>query len=202
VLLIENTWALGSITAVVLLSSARANPRTADQGARARAAAGGRSALGGARLARRARLLGGAAEDEQPAARHARGRRALPRRRQDAAAAAAAAAASAAETSAFFRSRSTAAQHHALALLGRILHVDPTAIHAMRGAALWELAYGPAFFFFGQVITKRWPGPIRVRASNLQMNLQFKDLLVVCCMWTHRTRSMAYRKGMFTGRRM
>ncbi len=120
----------------------------------------------------------------------------------DAAAAAAAAAASAAETSAFFRSRSTAAQHHALALLGRILHVDPTAIHAMRGAVLWELAYGPAFFFFGQVITKRWPGPIRVRASNLQMNLQFKDLLVVCCMWTHRTRSMAYRKGMFTGRRM
>lgn len=79
----------------------------------------------------------------------------------------AAAAAAAAETSAFFRSRSTAAQHHALALLGRILHVDPTAIHAMRGAALWELAYGPAFFFFGQVITKRWPGPIGVRALNL-----------------------------------
>lgn len=52
---------------------------------------------------------------------------------------------------AFFRQRSTTLQHHALALLGRVLHVDPTAIHAMRAAALWELAYGPAFFFFGQV---------------------------------------------------
>jgi hypothetical protein len=55
------------------------------------------------------------------------------------------------QLNAFFRQRSTALQHHALALLGRVLHVDPTAIHAMRGAALWELAYGPAFFFFGQV---------------------------------------------------
>lgn len=59
--------------------------------------------------------------------------------------------ASGAELSQFFRRESTALQHHALALLGRVLHVDPTAIHAMRAAALWELAYGPAFFFFAQV---------------------------------------------------
>jgi hypothetical protein len=64
----------------------------------------------------------------------------------------------------FFRQRSTALQHHTLALLGRVLHVDPTAIHTMRGAALWELAFGPAFFFFGQV----WQlMPLKVKFERL-----------------------------------
>lgn len=81
-------------------------------------------------------------------------------------AAAVAAPSGAAAAATFFRMRSTAAQHHALALLGRILHVDPTAIHAMRGAALWELAYGPAFFFFGQVRCFICP---HVDASNIYL---------------------------------
>ena len=50
-----------------------------------------------------------------------------------------------------------------LVLLGRVLHVDPTAIHVMRGASLWELAYGPAFFFFG-------PG-VLTRISELQSDV-------------------------------
>jgi hypothetical protein len=73
-----------------------------------------------------------------------------------------------AELAALFRRRSTALQHHTLALLGRVLHVDPTAIHAMRGAALWELAYGPAFFFFGQVGYHSW----KMRAAlNFPMDI-------------------------------
>jgi len=31
----------------------------------------------------------------------------------------------------------------------QVLHVDPVAIHDVRALGLWELAYGPAFFFFG-----------------------------------------------------
>jgi hypothetical protein len=72
-----------------------------------------------------------------------------------------------AELASFFRQRSTALQHHTLALLGRVLHVDPTAIHAMRGAALWELAYGPAFFFFGQVWMR---GTCRVAQINIRQH--------------------------------
>lgn len=59
--------------------------------------------------------------------------------------------ADAAAAPASFRSEHSALQHHALALCGAILHADPTAIHVLRGAGVWELAYGPACFFFGQV---------------------------------------------------
>ena len=50
-------------------------------------------------------------------------------------------------------------QQHAV----QVLHVDPVAIRDVRALGLWELAYGPAFFFFGgQVRAVRIDSVIRI----------------------------------------